>query len=387
MSSLLQVVVAVLLVSSLTGAQEEKRNASFPLSPPLVIQQIQRGPDNNSSCAVPETRSVISNALREFLEDDVVNRLPCTPELAGMFGHCPADNCSQILNSFQDGVLHLSNYYWLNVPNGEVTEIYCNRATMQPEYESCVQVYKLNFPSGVYNIRRSRSSPVTVYCDHSVREECGDHFWFKVASYNFTSTNSSCPSEWNQLTSPVRGCGRIATSGCNSVTFSVQGHTYDRVCGRVIAIQRGHSDAFHQVFRGIDRNYVDGVSITHDLQPRNHLWTFAASPGDNFPNAFSMCRCRSPIARHPTFVGNDYFCDTGTRVWSSTPQDYPEDPLWDGEGCSDQPLNTCCAFNNPPWFTTVLPSPVNNDIDVRICGFTTPTEQDTIITMLDLYVQ
>ncbi len=41
------------------------------------------------------------------------------------------------------------------------------------------------------------------------------------------------------------------------------------------------------------------------------------------------------------------------------------DPLWDGAGCG--PLNTCCTFNNPPWFYKELPEPTTDDIEMRVC--------------------
>ena len=49
----------------------------------------------------------------------------------------------------------------------------------------------------------------------------------------------------------------------------------------------------------------------------------------------------------PAFVGDDYFCDTGSeeRVQVTL---YSDDPLWDEAGCG--PLNTCCSINTPPWF-------------------------------------
>ena len=44
---------------------------------------------------------------------------------------------------------------------------------------------------------------------------------------------------------------------------------------------------------------------------------------------------------------------------------YECDSLWDGAGCG--PLNTCCTFNNPPWFYKELPEPTTDDIEMRVC--------------------
>ena len=50
----------------------------------------------------------------------------------------------------------------------------------------------------------------------------------------------------------------------------------------------------------------------------------------------------------PEYVGDDYFCDTGSAGRFLIGNFYSNDPLWDGAGCG--PLNACCSFNNPPWF-------------------------------------
>ena len=69
----------------------------------------------------------------------------------------------------------------------------------------------------------------------------------------------------------------------------------------------------------------------------------------------------------PSFVGNDYFCDTALSVYyNSVPRALqPSDPLWDGRGCG--PTSTCCSFNTPPWFVKDLPSPTTDDVEMRVC--------------------
>ena len=44
----------------------------------------------------------------------------------------------------------------------------------------------------------------------------------------------------------------------------------------------------------------------------------------------------------PAFMGNDYFCDTGSNDnWNLI--FYNDDLMCDGAGCG--PLNTCCSFS------------------------------------------
>ena len=64
---------------------------------------------------------------------------------------------------------------------------------------------------------------------------------------------------------------------------------------------------------------------------------------------------------------------------------YPNDPLWDGQGCGR--LNTCCAFNNPPWFMKGLPSPTVDSIEMRLCADSSRSDEDIPVETIELYVQ
>ena len=219
--------------------------------------------------------------------------------------------------------------------------------------------------------------------------------WTRVANLDMTDPNQQCPPEWTLITSPVRTCGHSAVAiGCDSVILPANGITYSRVCGRVRAYQVGTTDAFGNYndfgFRTIDSQYVDGVSITHGSGPRQHVWTFAAAQHERYtgPNA-AVCPCTNtnhPNAANfqiPPFVGNDYFCDTGADTNPSGTDFFPDDPLWDGEGCG--PTSTCCELNNPPWFCKQLPAPTSDDIEVRLCA-SNPSINDAI-EQLELYIK
>lgn len=126
---------------------------------------------------------------------------------------------------------------------------------------------------------------------------------------------------------------------------------------------------------GLEGAYIDGVSLTHGVAgSRQHIWSFAAALSETYTDSydFSILNCACTNANSdwpfqvPSFVGNNYFCDTGNRgPGAVTSELYPDDPLWDGEGCG--PTSTCCEFNNPPWFCTTLPQPTSDDIEVRNC--------------------
>ena len=280
-----------------------------------------------------------------------------------------------------------SGTYIIRISDEMHLEVFCNNETGQGEYQSCAHANLFGLPSGTYTIQPSGGSPVTVYCDMD-SAECGGGVWTRVASYNYSDSNTSCPGNWGLITSPIRACSRNNPSGsCSSAFFPTNGVEFSSVCGRVIAIQYGGSGAFFRYHLGtqriIDTYYVDGVSITYGY-PRQHVWTFAAYPSDDYTTPIYLCPCSQPylnISSPPDFVGNNYFCDTAAQ--NCCPTGYrTDDPLWDGQGCGGS--TTCCSFNNPPWFSTALPETTSENIEVRICD---DQSGDTPITILDLYIQ
>ena len=118
------------------------------------------------------------------------------------------------------------------------------------------------------------------------------------------------------------------------------------ICGRITAYQFSSPDAFHNPNTNtINSVYVDGVSLTHG-NPRQHIWTFASATDEievhECPCLDGDLRTGDPL---PSFVGNNYFCDTGSSD-NDAVHFYGDNPLWDGAGCG--PQSTCCSFNNPP---------------------------------------
>ena len=382
-----------------------------------------------------EQRERVQESIQEYIQPQLSQMssrlLTCTSQITGLVAHCPANSCSQVFDLIHEGFLRLSSYYWLQAPDGDVTEVYCNSSTMQPEYSSCQQLFMFEtgpsgtysfrisngtllnlfcsnetgegeydscayanlfgLPSGSYTIRPSGGSPVTVYCDMD-NEECGGGVWMRVASYNYSDPSTACPSDWNLITSPIRACSRSnsPSGSCSSALFPTNGIEFGSVCGRVIAIQQISPDAFlsyHEYNQSsIDDYYVDGVSITYG-DPRRHVWTFAGYVSDVYTVPTTLCSCSQPslsIPSPPSFVGNNYFCDTAAPILTGVTY-YPDDPLWDGQGCGGP--STCCSFNNPPWFSTTLPETASDDIEVQICDDDHSSYENTPITILDLYIQ
>ena len=245
-------------------------------------------------------------------------------------------------------------------------------------------------PSGYYWIQTNRTkSPVQIYCDMD-RTNCSCNTtrgWMRVANLDMTDPNQNCPAGFrlvNRTSAPLRTCGRPGPEGCVSTTFQTYGVEYSNVCGRVIGYQDQSPDAFKHSAT-IDSEYVDGVSLTHGQSPRQHIWTFAGARDETRTNPQYSCPCiqEDSAFKIPSFVGQDYFCDTASRE-ALEHMFFPHDPLWDGKGCGG--TSTCCEFNNPPWFCKQLLQPTTDDIELRLCGNEATSNEDTPIEQVEIYV-
>ncbi len=245
--------------------------------------------------------------------------------------------------------------------------------------------------SGHYWIQNAGTGYASLeYCDMS-RRCCGSTGgWMRVAHLNMSDPTHHCPTEFRKTDNPKRTCKRLG-SGCYSTTYATDGISYSRVCGKVKAYQYNTPDAFGPYYsnraRTIDDAYVDGVSLTHGQNPRKHIWTFANAV-DEVLNTPSVCPCTRTDTPYtgvvPPFIGNDYFCDTGSRYLHAD-QFYSEDPLWDGAGCGGS--STCCEFNNPPWFCKQLPQSTTDNIEFRLCGDEFTSNEDIVIEEIQIFVQ
>ena len=277
------------------------------------------------------------------------------------------------------------------------------RGDAQYPATSCKQITELRpgLPSGYYWITTTSDNVVQVYCD--VTRECcnGTGGWTRVAYLNMSDPTHSCPPGWRYIERPKRTCGRrtaghIHGPGYETVTYSTHGIDYSRVCGQIRGYQEGTPDAFRSFIYNpsltIDDSYVDGVSVTYGTSPRKHIWTFAAAIVDSYTkNDYEsfVCPCTRPPETDslavPPFVGNDYFCEAGTDTISYGTF-FPDDPLWDGQGCPSP--NTCCQFNSPPWFCKTLPEPTTEGIEVRImANGGIDYHEDIPIELIEIYIQ
>ena len=245
--------------------------------------------------------------------------------------------------------------------------------------------------SGYYWVGNSYVNARRTYCDMTTRCCNSTGGWMRAVDLNMTKPTQNCPRGFRTITSPKRLCGRQSGTGCASTTFPLHGVQYQKVCGRITAYQDHSPNAFgpyHDNRRiTIDGTYIDGVSITHGLNPRKHVWSFAAALDETRADRW-VCPCTKTDAEFtgvvPPFVGQDYFCDTGSR-YTYQVRIYSSDPLWDGGGCGS--TSSCCRFNSPPWFCKQLPQPTTDDIELRLCSDQDTNNENALIELVELYVQ
>ena len=237
------------------------------------------------------------------------------------------------------------------------------------------------------------SSIYPVYCN--MEELCGSGGgWTRLAYLNMSDATENCPSGFRLSQSGgVRVCGReiLNEGSCVSVQFPSNGISYSQVCGRVVGYQFGSTDANPHAQNDLDSYYVDGVSITHGC-PRQHVWTLMAGLHEAAIHSIGQFNCPCSQGGHQnsvlSFIGNDYFCESGNPAtvdtWQSTL--YASDPLWDGKGCGSLEGN-CCNATGLPWFNKVLGTTTTDYLELRVCADDGIGDEDAPVSFYELYVK
>ena len=258
------------------------------------------------------------------------------------------------------------------------------------KFDSCQEILARfpDTPSGYYRLNTSEEK---VYCDME-RVHCGTKGWIRVAYVDMLSRKQRCPGNFKLISTPKRTCGSISEPGCASAVFSTHGVSYSQVCGRVRGYQKGTPEAFgpfvnHRFYLVTTEVILDGILISHGDRIKKHIWAYVTGI-QRIPTYADNRYC--PCADHrfngviPSFIGNDYYCDSGSDNYTST-QIFYTDPLWEGIGCSA--TNFCCSNSGMPWFCKTLPEPTVDDIEVRNCHNSPSTDEDTAISLIELYVR
>ena len=257
------------------------------------------------------------------------------------------------------------------------------------QFSSCQDILTKfpDTPSGYYSLKNSKEK---VYYDME-RVHCSSKGWTRVAHVDMSSKKQSCPGNWTLINNPIRTCGSTPEAGCASAVFSTHGISYSQVCGRVRGYQKGQPDAFgpfNNNRRFISAGVVlDGILISHGDRIKKHIWAYATGFKRNITgtnNIYCPCADYRFNGIIPSFIRNDYYCDSGSDNHSSQEIFYT-DPLWEGKGC--QLTNFCCSNNGMPWFCKTLPGPTVDDIEVRNCHNEPSSNEDTPVSLIELYIR
>ena len=261
--------------------------------------------------------------------------------------------------------------------------------------QSCQEILEVrpDSKSGDYWLKGEGGSSVLVHC--KMDDINGRKGMMQLEEMNMNNSDSQCPGELNLVTYPTRMCERASQeAGCSRAMFSTQGIPYKTVCGRINALQYGAPNAFKAFVQNnqltIDDNYVDRVILSriNATGNRDHMWTFAVAL-DEVPRSTMahVCPCThnktAAPSTVPAFVGEDYFCETGTVSRHHYGKLYTDDPLWDGKGCGQ--TSTCCIQGN--YFCKTFDDAVSDDIELRLCADESRSNEDSPVTLLKLYIQ
>lgn len=299
-----------------------------------------------------------ASAVREAIRRDVVNVINTEvknelnsilrAKYLGQTDRYPANNCKEILDAFPDTE---SGYFWIINPSGRVFQAYCNM-----------------------NLSCGPSNNITG--------------WMRVANVDLSDLSQSCPTgNFRLVPGPTRYCvrDRPNVGGCDNTTFSTLQVPYTQVCGRATGIQIGTVDGFlmENPTATIDQVYTDGISLTYGSNPRTHIWTFAAAISE----MYTTCPCSTGSSDNaPSFVGMDYFCESGATSGNVDNSVFPNDNLWDGQMCRNVETPCCMGNFNPPWFYRNLGDQLTADIEMRLC-IDQGGDEDIGLKAAEIYVQ
>ena len=259
----------------------------------------------------------------------------------------PGDSCESIYNKNPEN--HDPGYYWI------LSQEYCG---MSYTGSSCKDIYskysETHDKSGYYRIYNKDWT----YCDMTPKSEhfiaqCGGEGWRRIAHIDINA-GDDCPGEWRKATeSDVSFCTVASTSKldtCSSAKFSTNETSYQKVCGKARGYQKGVTWGFNgrRGTETIDGVYAAGLSLTHG-SPRQHIWTFVTGFSEMYGARLANCPCAHihPGPSAPSFVGNNYYCESGSIYHPGTGNSHFNDTLWDGEGCYN---SDCCKPPTQPWF-------------------------------------
>ena len=270
----------------------------------------------------------------------------------------PGDSCESIYNMNPESH-DWPGYYWIFIDNDGPSQVYCG---MNYTGSSCEDIYNNNPETGEHSGYYRINGTQFTYCNMTaiaaaaadtaagIISTCAgrEGGWKRIICINI-SAGDDCPTGWRKASNSGVSFCRVDSDSpqtCSSAIFSTNGTSYQNVCGRARGYQKGITYAFRfSATSSLDSRYVSGLSITYG-SPRQHIWTYATGRYDNIQSASEtafICPCANTGGESgpssPSYVGTDYYCESGTENTVSSDAYYLDDALWDGLGCTN---SSCC---------------------------------------------
>ena len=241
-------------------------------------------------------------------------------------------------------------------------------------------------PTGYYHVN-SRN----IYCNMDTLCN-GTGGWTRIGYLDMTQSVYSCPSSLTLYEEDgYRVCRRSNnTPSCDSIFLQNNGISYSQICGKVAAYQYTAPDAVSNRAQKNNLNsyYLDGISITRG-SPRQHVWSLMVGLFENsVPRRSDMSNCPcatgSPVQ---SFIGNNYFCESGNPNTTFQGKLYTNDVLWDGENCGSIE-GSCCSAPGLPWFHRDYGTNTTTDyIELRLCGDEGRSDEDAMLSKYEIYIK
>ena len=239
-----------------------------------------------------------------------------------------------------------------------------------------------NNPTGYYHVN-SRN----IYCNmDTLCNVTGG--WTRIGYLDMTQPTHSCPSS---LTLHKEGDYRLcrrSSNGCNSIFLQNNGINYSQICGKVAAYQYKAPDAVKNRAQTNNLNsyYLDGISITRG-SPRQHVWSLIVGLREKAAiGRASNCPCATGSTVQ-SFIGNNYFCESGNPSNYILNKIFTDDVLWDGESCGPNE-ESCCSAPGLPWFRRDYGTNTTTDyIELRLCGDEGTTDEDAMLFEYEIYIK
>ena len=231
--------------------------------------------------------------------------------------------------------------------------------------DSCALRYKNNpnLKSGTYELTIN-GKVQSVYC--YMGPLCGvKSGWTRVGAFDGT-LQGKCPNDEFVVSETTLHVCR-ASGSCASVPLETYGVTYTDVCGFVGGYQAGATAAFDSK-ADINSPYLSGVSITRTVtgpEKRRHVFSMAAGEAEKSTSQ-NACPCNAGAThKPPAFVGDDYYCESGSPDVLKSTALLRDDQLWDGDKLHH--AETKCKKSLMPAFKHSISPPTSDQLELRLC--------------------